>query len=44
MHGKPVDYDAPAMCAECHVCVRRCPPGAITKNKLEYRGVLTASA
>lgn len=41
--GTPVDFGIPRICDECQLCVRRCPPGAIPKVRLEKRGVVKAS-
>ncbi len=41
--GTPVDYGVPALCNECQLCVRRCPPGAIPKARKSKRGVVKAS-
>jgi ferredoxin len=38
MNG-PVDYGIPAICDQCRVCIRRCPPGAIPKERTVHRGV-----
>jgi epoxyqueuosine reductase len=35
----PVDYGIPKICDACKVCVRRCPPGAITARRQMHRGV-----
>ncbi len=40
--GKPVDYGINAICDECQLCVRRCPPGAIPKKRAIHRGVTKA--
>jgi epoxyqueuosine reductase len=42
VHGGPVDYGIHAICDACQVCVRRCPPGAIPKQRSYHRGVLKA--
>jgi ferredoxin len=38
-HGKPQDFGIEKLCDSCQLCVRRCPPGAIPKERREYRGV-----
>jgi epoxyqueuosine reductase len=38
-HDAPVDYGIPSVCAECKVCVRRCPVGAIPSTPSVHRGV-----
>jgi epoxyqueuosine reductase len=38
----PKDYGIPAICDACRVCVRRCPPGAITSVRDWHRGVYKA--
>lgn len=42
VHGGPVDYGIHSICDECQLCVRRCPPGAIPKNRAYHRGVKKA--
>jgi ferredoxin len=39
---EPVDYGIPGLCDACQVCVRRCPPGAITNKREWHRGVYKA--
>jgi len=36
---KPADYGIPKICDACKICVRRCPPGAISSRRQMYRGV-----
>lgn len=38
----PVDYGIEGICDRCQVCVRRCPVGAITAHRAEYRGIIKA--
>jgi len=42
VYDEPVDYGVTALCDECQICVRRCPPGAIPKQRNEFRGVKKA--
>jgi epoxyqueuosine reductase len=42
VHDEPVDYGIHAICDECQLCVKRCPPGAIPNKRALYRGVLKA--
>jgi epoxyqueuosine reductase len=42
VHGEPVDFGVNAICDACQICVRRCPVGAIPKQRAEHRGVLKA--
>jgi epoxyqueuosine reductase len=35
----PRDFGIPAICDQCQACVRRCPSGAITKNRKLHRGI-----
>ena len=35
----PRDFGIPAVCDECHACVRRCPAGAIPLKRSWYRGI-----
>jgi len=42
VHDQPVDYGIHAICDECKLCVRRCPPGAIPQRREYHRGVLKA--
>jgi ferredoxin len=37
-----VDYGIHAICDQCQLCVRRCPPGAIPNYRREHRGVVKA--
>lgn len=39
---EPVDYGLEAICDECQVCVRRCPVGAIPRDRSEHRGIYKA--
>jgi ferredoxin len=39
-HDQPVDFGIPGICAECKVCVRRCPVGAIPGTPSPHRGVM----
>lgn len=39
---KPVDYGIEGICDVCQICVRRCPVGAIPKQRKEYRGITKA--
>jgi ferredoxin len=41
-HDEPVDFGIPGICAECKVCVRRCPVGAIPGTPAAHRGVTKA--
>jgi ferredoxin len=41
--GKPVDYGIPALCDQCQLCVKRCPPGAIPNLRKPKRGIVKAS-
>lgn len=38
-HGKPADYGINVLCDECQVCVNRCPGRALSKFKIDWRGV-----
>jgi ferredoxin len=38
-YDEPVDFGIPGICAECKVCVRRCPVGAIPAAPAVHRGV-----
>jgi ferredoxin len=38
-HDEPVDFGIPGICAQCKVCVRRCPVGAIPGTPAVHRGV-----
>lgn len=38
-HDEPVDFGIPGICAQCKVCVRRCPVGAIPATPAVHRGV-----
>jgi len=40
VHGSPVDYGIHAICDECQLCVKRCPPGAIPIKREDHRGIL----
>jgi ferredoxin len=42
VHGGPVDYGIHAICDACQACVRRCPVGAIPKQRRPYRGIVKA--
>jgi epoxyqueuosine reductase len=42
VHGAPVDFGIHAICDECQLCVRRCPPGAIPISRSYHRGILKA--
>jgi epoxyqueuosine reductase len=42
VHDEPVDYGIHAICDACQVCVRRCPPGAIPKQRAYHRGIMKA--
>jgi epoxyqueuosine reductase len=35
----PRDFGIPSICDQCQACVRRCPSGAITKNRKLHRGI-----
>jgi epoxyqueuosine reductase len=37
-----VDYGIHAICDQCQLCVQRCPPGAIPKQRAYHRGILKA--
>jgi ferredoxin len=39
---EPVDYGIEGVCDRCQACVRRCPVGAIPKQRKEYRGITKA--
>jgi len=41
-HNRPVDYGIHAICDQCQLCVKRCPPGAIPNKRAAYRGVTKA--
>jgi epoxyqueuosine reductase len=42
VHDEPVDFGIHAICDECQLCVKRCPPGAIPKKRASHRGVIKA--
>jgi epoxyqueuosine reductase len=42
VEGKPTDFGIHAICDRCQACVRRCPVGAIPKQRRPYRGVTKA--
>jgi len=42
VHDTPKDYGVHALCDECQLCVRRCPPGAIPLKRAPFRGVTKA--
>jgi epoxyqueuosine reductase len=39
VHDHPVDYGIEKICDACQICVQRCPVGAISNRRQEYRGV-----
>jgi ferredoxin len=36
---EPIDYGLPKFCAQCQVCVQRCPGRALTRKRITWRGV-----
>jgi ferredoxin len=36
---EPIDYGLPKFCAQCQVCVQRCPGRALTRKQITWRGV-----
>jgi epoxyqueuosine reductase len=40
--GAPTDFGIHAICDRCQACVRRCPVGAIPRQRRPYRGVTKA--
>ena len=42
VHGEPADFGMHAICDRCQACVRRCPVGAIPRQRRPYRGVTKA--
>jgi epoxyqueuosine reductase len=42
VHGEPRDLGIHAICDRCQACVRRCPVGAIPRQRRPYRGVTKA--
>lgn len=42
VHGEPVDFGIHPICDRCQACVRRCPVGAIPRQRRPYRGVTKA--
>jgi ferredoxin len=42
VHSGPADYGIHAICDQCQLCIRRCPPGAIPNHRRDHRGVVKA--
>jgi ferredoxin len=42
IHSGPVDYGMHAICDQCQLCIKRCPPGAIPLKRREHRGIVKA--
>jgi epoxyqueuosine reductase len=42
VEGEPTDFGIHAICDRCQACVRRCPVGAIPRQRRPYRGVTKA--
>ena len=38
-HDEPRDFGVHRICDACHVCIRRCPVGAIPQRRAEHRGI-----
>ena len=38
-HDEPRDLGVHKICDNCHVCIRRCPVGAIPLHRAEHRGI-----
>jgi ferredoxin len=42
VNGQPTDFGIHPICDSCQACVRRCPVGAIPRERKPYRGVTKA--